>query len=257
MIEQGGIFLRSILVAAPRESASLPSFRHTFAHLAYTADGGELLRSEAFDTGTRGGILGFFCRAEELPCSDGFCRALLQECRARGYEGVLADVSGLRTSKSSSALERLAEALLREGMRLYVPLPHAVSGAHILVCSALSGGTLEEHLAECAARFGAAKLALDCQRLLMDFTLPCRRGEGRPLTIKECEHLRIRVGSPVFFSRELCCNYFSYCAEGKAHFVAFDTAETLRRKMALAEHLGISTAFFTYPEVCDLLGELF
>lgn len=181
----------------------------------------------------------------------------MQECRTRGYEGVLADISGVRTQRSVNALENLTAALLREGLRLYVPLPHAVSGAHILVCTALSGGTLEEHLAECAARFGAAKLALDCQRLLMDFTLPCRRGEGTALTREACEHLRTRVGSPIFFSRELCCNYFSYCAEGKAHFVAFDTAETLRRKMALAERIGISTAFFMFPEVRDILGELF
>ena len=249
--------MRSILVAAPRERASLPSFRHTLAHLAYTAENGELLRSEAFDARTKGGILALFCRTEQLSCSDAFCRALVQECRTCGYEGVLADISGVRTQRSVNALENLTAALLREGLRLYVPLPHAVSGAHILVCTALSGGTLEEHLAECAARFGAAKLALDCQRLLMDFTLPCRRGEGKPLTHKECEHLRTRVGSPIFFSRELCCNYFSYCAEGKAHFVAFDTAETLRRKMALAERIGISTAFFMFPEVRDILGELF
>ena len=90
----------------------------------------------------------------------------------------------------------------------------------------------------------------------MDFVLPCRSGEGTPLTPEELSARRERCGAAVFFSEELCANYFSYTAQGRAHFVLFDTAETLRCKLRLGRERGIETAFLMYPEVSDLLPEL-
>ena len=90
----------------------------------------------------------------------------------------------------------------------------------------------------------------------MDFVLPCRSGEGTPLTPEELASLRERCGAAVFFSEELCANYFSYTAQGRAHFVLFDTAETLRCKLRLGRERGMETAFLMYPEVSDLLPEL-
>ena len=90
----------------------------------------------------------------------------------------------------------------------------------------------------------------------MDFVLPCRSGEGTPLTPEELSALREKCGAAVFFSEELCANYFSYTAQGRAHFVLFDTAETLRRKLRLGRERGMETAFLMYPEVSDLLPEL-
>ncbi len=226
--------------------------------MAYAVDSaGELLRNDALVPDMRSGLMGLSLRSGRFPKPDGLCRAILAECRARGFEGVLADAEGERTAQSVFFLDTLGYQLAREGRELFVPLSHAVPNARLLVGTAVSGGTLEQHLCACIERFGAARLALDCERLSMDFALPCRRGEGTPLTLHEIEQLRRRVGSPAFYSKELCCNYFSYCAEGRAHFVAFDSAETIARKLALAERLGISTAFFMYPEVCDLMEELF
>ena len=76
------------------------------------------------------------------------------------------------------------------------------------------------------------------------------------LTPEELASLRERCGAAVFFSEELCANYFSYTAQGRAHFVLFDTAETLRRKLRLGRERGMETAFLMYPEVSDLLPEL-
>ena len=81
-------------------------------------------------------------------------------------------------------------------------------------------------------------------------------GTGRPLTPEELASLRERCGAAVFFSEELCANYFSYTAQGRAHFVLFDTAETLRCKLRLGRERGMETAFLMYPEVSDLLPEL-
>ena len=75
-------------------------------------------------------------------------------------------------------------------------------------------------------------------------------------TPEELSALREKCGAAVFFSEELCANYFSYTAQGRAHFVLFDTAETLRCKLRLGRERGIETAFLMYPEVSDLLPEL-
>lgn len=250
--------MRFVLAAAPQDLPCLHPFRHTLALVAYAVDeGGELMRSDALGAGMRGGLMGLMFHTRRFPRPDGLCRAILQECRARNFEGVLADFEGERTAQSVFFFDTLGAQLAREGRRLFLPLSQAVPSAQLLVGTAVSGGTLEQHLSACIERFGVRRLSLDCQRLLMDFALPCRRGEGKPLTLREIEQLRLRVGSPVFFSGELCCNYFSYCENGRAHFVAFDTADTIRRKLALAEQLGISTAFFMLPEIRDLTAELF
>lgn len=250
--------MRFVLAASPQELPQLRSFRHTLALVAYAvSESGDLTRSDALRADMRGGLMGLMFHTQRFPHPDGLCRAILQECRIRGFEGVLADFEGPRTPQSVFFFDTLGAALMREGRRLFVPLPHTVPSAQILVGTAVSGGTLEGHLGACIERFGAKRLALDCQRLLMDFALPCRHGEGAPLTLQEIEALRRRVGSPTFFSKELCCNYFSYCENGRAHFVAFDTADTLHKKLALAEHLGIGTAFFMLPEIRDVMQELF
>ena len=58
----------------------------------------------------------------------------------------------------------------------------------------------------------------------------------------------------IYYSRELAANYFTYPTERGTHFVLFDDAETLRRKVRLAESYGIREAFVMYPEICDLLS---
>ncbi len=63
---------------------------------------------------------------------------------------------------------------------LYVPEHYPVAGQTILLCTALSGGTLEGRLTQAVDQYGAEHLALDLQRLAMDFPLPCHGGQGTP-----------------------------------------------------------------------------
>ena len=222
------------LAVTPAEAASCRGYRVPLVHIAYAVgDGGRLLRSE-LPRGAQGGLLGLSDRCNgPLPELLMLCRAILGECHAHRFGGVLADFEG------GAREDRLA-----------------VPEASVLICTALSGGTLRERLSDAAARYGTQRIALDCQRLAMDFVLPCRSGEGTPLTPEELSARRERCGAAVFFSEELCANYFSYTAQGRAHFVLFDTAETLRCKLRLGRERGMETAFLMYPEVSDLLPEL-
>ena len=66
-----------------------------------------------------------------------------------------------------------------------------------------------------------------------------------------------RAAPAVFFSPGLCARYFTYCRNCETHFVLFDDAGTLAQKVKVGSSLGFSAAFFMWPEVRDIAGELF
>ncbi|MCI8573118.1 MAG: hypothetical protein HFF89_01665, partial [Oscillibacter sp.] len=122
----------------------------------------------------------------------------------------------------------------------------------------VSGGSFSQRLQEAAARAGGAnRLALDVQRLCMDFRLPARAGEGEPLPAEAFRRLMERENPPVFFSQDLCARYFTYTQEGEAHFVLFDDAGTLAQKLRLGTGMGFFAAFFMWPEIKDIAAKLF
>lgn len=127
----------------------------------------------------------------------------------------------------------------------------------MLVCTALSGGSLRQRLEEAGQAFGQKRLALDLQRLRMSFPLPCPSGEGKALSGEELEEMMAQRQPSVFYSGDLCAKYFTSTQEGESRFVLFDDAGTLRRKMQLGRELGIATGLLMYPEVEDILPELF
>ena len=134
----------------------------------------------------------------------------------------------------------------------------------MLICTAVSGGNFREYLEEEIGRRGAGRCALDVQRLRMDFTLPAPTGEGKALSA--AEFAALSEGKAVFFSPDLCARYFTAtrfheakngrAQSGEAHFILFDDADTLNQKIRIGEELGLNTAFFQWPEVEDLAGEL-
>ena len=216
----------------------------------------------------------------DVGCAMGY---LVEALRDLGVEAYGVDVSEYAISKvredlkpfckAASALEELPEgrwaedraALIRQlapllgayGRRLYVPEIYAAASPEtvVLLCTALSGGSLQGRLEETCAAYGAQRLALDLERLMMDFPLPCPSGEGIRLSREE---LAIRMqGRSVFYAEDLCARYFTYRRGGQTHFVLFDDAGTLRRKIEMGQALGIREGFVMLPEVEDLTGSLF
>lgn len=129
-----------------------------------------------------------------------------------------------------------------------------VPDARVVVSTALSGGTLRQRLRDACRRFGARRLALDLACVRMDFSLPAPYGTGTALTPQQLTELRGR--RTVFFSPELCARYFTYEQSGMTHFVLFDDADTLHRKIALGTELGIPAGFLALPEAMEALPRL-
>lgn len=247
----------TFLAVTPEHLPPLRALRCTRAHVAYAIDEqGQLTRAAALPETLRGGAMVLSQRhAVSSLDTRSLSRAVLRECGKRRFSAVIADVESAHTPLSF--WRTLAAALGEDGRRLYLPEAFAVERAGVLVCTAVSGGTLRDCLREAVRRYGAERCMLDCQRLMMDFPLPCPSGLGTPLTREALHQLRESCGSATFFSAELGARYFTYRARGETHLVLCDDAQTLRAKLRLGEELGIRRALFQYPEVCDLLPQLF
>lgn len=257
-VPQGGIFLTVHLAITPAALAQLaqpPAL--PLVHVAYAIDAGGCLARVRSPEPPRGGLMGLSdCCAAPLPRAEALCRAIVNECRTRGYDGVLADFDAPRPDDRTAFLSRLGRALAARGLRLYCPLALPANGAALLVGTAVSGGSLRTLLEESVSQWGAQRLALDLERIRMDFPLPCPTGCGTPLTQEELLALRRKHPSSLYYSRELMANYFTYTEESAGHFVLFDDAGTLRQKIRLARELRIREAFLMYPEVADILPEI-
>ncbi len=246
------------LAAAPGLLSRAQKFAVPVAHAAYRVDDTGHLTAQDLPAQLRGGLLMLCGREAPLVRSpETLCREILQECQRRDFGGVVLDYEGAPSSPSIRLMRLLETELRRRQKRLYVPElwgDHARQSA-VLIGTAVSGGSLRQRLEEAVGRYAPRPVALYCQRLAMDFLLPSPNGEGSALTLDQLA--RLREGHTVYFSPDLCARYFTYRARTHTHFVLFDDADTLQRKLTLGEDLGIKAAFFMLPEVDDLVGKLF
>lgn len=247
--------MRFILAAAPAETQAAAHHCRTLAHVAYRiGPDSTLLRQNTLRA--KGGILCVSDReAPPINAPETFCAAVIRECGRQNFSGVLLDFEEAPRQDRLVLARSLAQILSENKKVLYLPEKYTQTGpnAVILVCTALSGGNFNQRLQEAKA---AGCQGLDVQRLRMDFTLPAPSGEGTPLSGEELHQLMEREQPTVFFSRDLCTRYFTYARDGRVHFVLFDDAETLNRKVQIGTSLGFSTAFFMWPEIKDIAGKL-
>ena len=246
------------LATTPATLQEAAKYRQTLAHVAYRIGPCSTLLRQNFRPVSQGGLLSVSDAG--APCVEdtgALCAAALRECGRRGYTGVVLDFEDPQRPDLLSFARQLGPLLSSSRRTLYLPEHYgdAVQQATTLVCTAISGGNFAQHLQE-AARNGQPH-GLDVQRLRMDFRLPCRTGEGTPLTGEDFQTLLKRESPAVFFAQDLCARYFTYNQNGDTHFVLFDDAETLRQKLKIGKSLGYTAAFFMWPEVADIAGELF
>lgn len=247
--------MKTYLAITPKEAEQLPSCPLPLVHVAYVIDEGGMLARSDLSAGVRGGLMGLSDRCKKpLPRPQALVRTILHECEVRQFGGVFADFESSPLPDRAAFLDRLGAALSQHGKQLYSPLP--VPSGCVLVSTAISGGSLREMLCDARSRYGAERTALDVQRLIMDFPLPCMSGQGRPMAAEELNSFLKRRDICVFYSRELGAHYFTHRLDGETHFVLFDDAQSLRAKLSLGAQLGFPAAFLMYPEVRDILPEV-
>lgn len=248
------------LSITPGQLHEASRFTRSFAHVAYRLGPESTLLRQNLLVQTRGGLLSLSDKdAPPVDDPEKLAAAALRECIRRNYGGVILDWENSPRNDLLMLAGTLNKQLSRNRLALYVPEFCAASApsAAVLVCTALSGGNLSQHLRDAISDRGAGRLALDLERLTMDFSLPCPSGQGRPMQPQELAELMERETPSVFFSPDLCARYFTYSHGGETHFVLFDDGDTLLQKLRIGSSMGAVAGFFQYPEVNDLLPKLF
>lgn len=249
-----------IVTVPPDRLRDLQGLRVVPAYQVYRVGQGPHLFRMGGGVAPRGGLMALDCAG-----CDGrgeaalLCDEIVRECAARGFQGVLCDFEQAGVPLLERSVRELGERLASRSRSLYVTegYGHCSPHAHVLISSALSGGSLSQRLEEAAGRFGRGRLTLAVQRVAEDFFLPSPTGSGTPLSRQELEQKMEELSPSVFFSRELCARYFTYMSrENGAHFVLFDDGGTLRKKMEVAREHGIASAVAALPEVADVAEEL-
>ena len=248
-----------ILAAAPQDTRAAQALCRRVAHMAYRVGPGLALLRDSIGTSMRGGFMTLSDEAYDgSPGSaSGLCREVLRECELRGYEGVVADFEQSKTSFLKPFVEQSASALKERGLTLYVSPQYANASEHsrVLISTAIVSGSLRERLTRALDRFGP-RLAIEIERTARDIPLPDPQGEGHRLA---WDQMKLLVeGRQAFFSRELCSRYFTYKDKesGQTHFVLFDDAQSIQKKVLTAASMGINEAFMLYPEVAEIWKEL-
>lgn len=252
--------MQIFLAVTPQQLRDAARWRCGLAHVAYRIGPESTLLRQSLLLDTRGGLLSLSdLDAPFIADPEKLAAAAIRECGRRSYTGVLLDFELPPTPDRRLFGAALDRALARSRRALFIPESYAghCPGGAVLLCTALSGGNFTQHLRDAVSLRGAGQVALDLQRLRMDFLLPAKSGEGRSLSGEELAALMESQDPSVFFSQDLCARYFTYMQNGETHFVLYDDADTLLQKLKIGGALGIGTGFFMYPEVQDLLPRLF
>ncbi len=251
---------RLILTTPPDTARAATSFGLPVGHIAYRIGPSARLLRANIPISLRGGLM-----AVDAASFDGrgdpalFCQQLVRECTARGFDGAILDFEGQPYPLLGQIVRRLGGMFARRGWPLYVTEAYAdySDQTRIIIPSALSGGSLSKRLEEAIDRYGAHRIALGIQRSAEDFTLPAPSGCGTPLTREELEQRIQARGAAIFFSDELCAHYFTYMSQQSgAHFVLFDNAASIRKKIQIARQLGLCACILVWPEVDDILQNI-
>lgn len=252
--------MTNIIIAAPPEYiVDASQTGYPVAHMIYRIGRGHhLFRAHGVNS-SKGGLM--------VLDTDGYVGGgpsstliteILGECEKNNFRGIVLDTGGKFTSQLMLLAGHLASDGLKKGLKLYVHdvLAGASEHAVILVPTALSGGTLSEHIGDAIKRYGVHRVALEIERVRMDFTLPAKNGTGIELTADELQALIDQHHPQSFLSKDLCAYYFTYHDKKGTRFVLYDNATSIKRKLSVAAKLGIEDAFIFYPHVADIIDKI-
>lgn len=248
------------LMVPPQQVTKAEQVGLTPAHLAYRVGAGPHLFRTQTPVSARGGLMVLGC--DDLVGKgnpEPFCQELIRECAAREFQGVFCDFEGPPLPVLRRALEQMAPVFQKRGWGLYLPERYAFSApaVRVVIPTALSGGSLRQRLSQAAERFGAEHLALGLEWVAQDFTLPAPEGSGKDLEGEELKTLLDQRSPAVYFDHDLCAHYFTYMHTGQsAHFVLYDDAASMAKKVFVAAELGIREGFLPDPGQERLLKEL-
>ena len=109
---------------------------------------------------------------------------------------------------------------------------------------------------EAVERHGAPRTTLAVEWVREGFPLPAQR-RGTPISLQHLEQQMGRLEPAVFYDRGLCAHYYTYMAAGgQAHFVLYDTSQSIHEKVQLAREMHLGAVLLPGPEVEGCLDQV-
>ena len=248
-----------IFAAPPNDLARALSYPVSIAHMAYQIGANFELYRANIPLALKGGLmlLGDSAEAASTGDPEALATQVVRECISRGYDGVILGFQNTSAALHSFAAI-LSNRLRRQGALLFLPEAFAADSdwAKVLISTAISGGSLKTRLEEVCAIYGSERICLDIERVRMDFCLPSESGQGTKLSAQDLYTLQQAHLPHSYFSQDLCAYYFTYQDKAGSHFVLYDDAGSIRKKLFLAKHLGIDHSLLLFPEVEDICPSL-
>lgn len=249
-----------IIAAPPSAVREATSYALPVAHMAYRIGPNLQLLRANIPINLRAGLMmigdsGVDGRGDVA----GFCRQVIRECSIRNFDGIILDFEGAAQPLLGQVVNKLGAITAQRNWPLFVPEEYAsFSGqTKIMIPSALSGGSLQQRISDAVEQFGSHRIALCVQRIAEDFTLPAPSGSGTPITQDELKRLIQTYGASIYFSTELCAHYFTYVSrQNGAHFVLFDNAGSIRKKIQTAKQFDLPACILAWPEVKDMMDTI-
>jgi hypothetical protein len=181
------------------------------------------------------------------------------ECDMRHYEGLVCDFENGENEKLTRFIYDAGNYLSGFDIKLYVPLSYAEAApkAHILIPSAVTGGSYQDYLSRMLYKYTPERAAIYFEPMCIDFIMPMPTGVNDHISRPELDALIRRLNAVSYYSRELGAYYFTYRDDEKrSRFVLFDDERSMIKKMATARQTGYREAFLLYSDARDSLSQL-
>jgi spore germination protein YaaH len=234
------MYMQIYLAATPEDAKSAAAYGYPLAHMAYY---------KSFERHSQSGgwmILSDLLANVTQP------RDIIDECKHRGFDGILLDFESGDKQTLLWFARRLDELCAQYKLTLITNKKFQTDKSLTLVSSGAVNGSLKQLL----MKYGTNSV-LEIVRLSQDIALPAPHGRGITMTRERLGELLHSRKPVTFFSSELLARYFTYKDEsGVTHFIIYDDAESISKKLRLAEAMGFYGAIMLYSEVKDLLGNI-
>lgn len=228
------------LAATPEDVKSAKVYGYPIAHMAYY---------KSFESHSQSGgwmVLGNILASITEP------RVIIDECLKKNYCGIVLDFEGGDRQVLARYAAAVGNLCSQYNLTLASGKKYQTDTSLTLVSSGVVSGSLKQRL----LKYGNNSV-LEIVRLAQDIPLPAPQGRGITMTRTALDNLLNERRPATFFSTELLARYFTYKdAYGTTHFIIYDDAESISKKLRLAESMGLPYAVMLYGEVKDLLGGL-